>query len=212
MIKKVFGIALLAVSLIAAPSMAQSTSGTQDNQVKKERVDSKKDKKGKKDRKDKKECKQGKKECKQGKQQCTGDKSTCKVAQGDKQKMRGDRGNRQMKKANPYEGLVLTESQLADLQVLDQNQREQMKANREQMKANEEQLKVNRDSARVANKRAYLQEVKKIVGPEQYVIFLENQYVTAAPQQKMGGKPKMQRQQRPERKPAQQIQAEQQSK
>ena len=55
--------------------------------------------------------------------------------------------------------------------------------------AEKQQNNVERMAARKAAKIQYLQDVKAIVGPEQYVVFLENFYVNGNNQ---GGKSKMQ--------------------
>ncbi|MDE5644544.1 MAG: hypothetical protein K2I45_02760 [Muribaculaceae bacterium] len=79
--------------------------------------------------------------------------------------------------ANRYEGLNLTETQLTQLQQLDSRRKE---AGKERAKAAKENRQANdsmRRAERKAEKKAYLEQVKAIVGPEQYVVFLENMYV-----------------------------------
>lgn len=81
---------------------------------------------------------------------------------------------------NLFEGLNLTDAQKTQLQNLDT----QCKAARDQqMKECKENRQCN-DSTRMAERRAakksYLDQVKAIVGPEQYVVFLENFYVNGA--------------------------------
>lgn len=92
--------------------------------------------------------------------------------------VKGKKGARQERKAiNPFEGLNLTDAQQTQLQQLDAKRKA---ARREQAQARKEN-KQKKDSARMADRRAakkaYLEEVKAIVGPEQYVVFLENMYV-----------------------------------
>lgn len=140
--KKVLGLALVAMSLIAFNGMAQNSSD-QTNTVNKENVKSKKNEKG----------------------------SCCKAA-------------------NPFEGLNLNDSQKSQLQQLDSKR----KAAREQQAQTRKETKQRNDSARMAARRAdkksYLEEVKAIIGPEQYVVFLENMYVNGGGKQN-GGKTAM---------------------
>lgn len=94
-----------------------------------------------------------------------------------------------------FEGLTLTDTQKEKLQQLKANQREARQAQKEQAKmdrkADKEQREAERKAMkeqREAERRAYLKEVKNIVGPENYVIYLENMYVTAPMQNQMGPK------------------------
>lgn len=125
--KRILGIALVAMSLIAFTGVAQNTS-TNNNQAQTEQT------KGKK-----------------------GDRKA------PKQKM------------NPFEGLTLTDAQKAQLQELGKKQMEARKQQAEQRKEDKQRNKENFMQERRAQKKAYLDQVKAIVGPEQYVIFLENQ-------------------------------------
>lgn len=80
-------------------------------------------------------------------------------------------------KVNPYEGLNLTDAQKAQLQQLDAkrqaDRQERVKADKTKKEAQKQQLREQRQAAR----KAYLEQVKAIVGPENYVTFLENQYM-----------------------------------
>ncbi len=85
-------------------------------------------------------------------------------------------------KADRYEGLDLTETQLTQLRQLDSSRKE---AGKERMKTAKENRQANdsmRRAERKAEKKAYLEQVKAIVGPEQYVVFLENMYVNGGQQ------------------------------
>lgn len=78
---------------------------------------------------------------------------------------------------NLFEGLTLTDVQKSQLQQLDAKRKT---ARKQQAQACADSRQCN-DSARMAqrqaSKRAYLDEVKAIIGPEQYVVFLENMYI-----------------------------------
>lgn len=96
--------------------------------------------------------------------------------------IKGDRKAR-MAKADPYAGLTLTDAQKAKLQELDNKCKT---ARKEQAQARQEN-KLKNDSDRLAQRKAakksYLEEVKTIIGPDQYVVFLENMYINGAGQQ-----------------------------
>lgn len=133
--KKIFSVALLAMSLFAVNGIAQTPSNSNNTQI--ENV------KGKKAEK---------------------------------------KGERRQK--NPYEGLNLTDAQKTKLQQLDEKQKAQrmqkmeaMKAEKQANKAQKESDKAAMKEARAAEKKAYLEEVKAIIGPDQYVVFLENFYI-----------------------------------
>lgn len=159
MMKKVFSAMIVAMSLMAVPSFAQTADNAKcaDSKCKSEKV-----------AKCKAECE--------------------KVAKCSK----GAAGKMQAKKArNEFEGLTLTDSQKQQLSDLQQKRMDARKVEREQMKAQRQQMKAeksSRDSLRVAKRTAdrkeYLEEVKTIIGPDQYIVFLENQYINAAPMQK----------------------------
>ena len=124
-------------------------------------------------------------------------KACCK--QGDKKGMKKDARVKQ----NPYEGLTLTEAQKGKLAELDKKMEAKRQAKMEARKADgrkgdrksmtdtERQAAMEaKMNARKAEKIEYLQEVKEIVGPDQYVVFLENFYVNGGAQK--GGKAMMQ--------------------
>ncbi len=150
--KKILGLALMAMSLVAFNGMAQSNS-SDNNSVKQENVRGKK---------------------------------------ADKQARPG-------KAVNPFEGLNLSDAQKSQLQQLDAKHKAQRM---QQMQARKENKQRN-DSAKIADRRAakksYLEEVKAIIGPDQYVVFLENMYINggvnahskAIKQGKEKGKPGM---------------------
>lgn len=84
----------------------------------------------------------------------------------------------------PFDGLNLTAKQQESLKALNE---QTMKARQEagkQAKADKQKQHADRKAAKQAARKEYLAKVKAILTPEQYVQFLENNYVNAAPQMK----------------------------
>lgn len=154
--KKILSLALVAMSLVAFNGIAQSQDNTISNPTCKESVCTKWQKDGKKAKKDKdKKGKDGK----------------------------FAKGNRKAK-ANPFEGINLNEAQKAQLEQL----KAKRQAAREESKKMAKADKQRRDSAafeaRKAAKKEYLEEVKAIIGPDNYVVFLENMVINGPSMQK----------------------------
>lgn len=107
--------------------------------------------------------------------------------------VKGNRADKkdQRERKNPYEGLNLTDAQKAKLQQLDDSRRAQREQMKQQRKDEQSQDKAAKMEARKASKRAYLDEVKAIIGPDQYVVFLENMYMNGG--DALGGKAMHQR-------------------
>lgn len=87
---------------------------------------------------------------------------------------------------DPFAGLNLTDSQKAQLKELKAKRMADRK-----LQAKERRMeKTRNDSARMAIRRAakksYLEEVKAIIGPDRYVVFLENMYINGS----VGNRPK----------------------
>lgn len=81
-------------------------------------------------------------------------------------------------KANPFEGLNLSEKQQSDLKVLNESRKTERQKKADQKKA---EKKAERQAMREQNKKdkqEYLAKIKEILTPEQYVQFLENAYMT----------------------------------
>ena len=82
---------------------------------------------------------------------------------------------RSMEKA--FEGIDLNSDQKARLKKIADKQKDVCR----QMRSKQKAVRLKNDSVgrmeRRAAKKAYLEEVKQVVGPEQYVVFLENMYV-----------------------------------
>lgn len=72
---------------------------------------------------------------------------------------------------NPFEGLNLSQDQQDKLTTLRKEKADQNKKDRQSRKTKAQD-----------NRRAYLKDVKSILTPEQYVQFLENNYINAASQ------------------------------
>ncbi len=83
-----------------------------------------------------------------------------------------------MKNFNPFIGTTITPEQQAKLDQLNKDRAEKKAAAKEQR----QKTKQMNDSVRRAEKLDYLRQVKDIIGPDQYVIFLEN-IAVAQPQQ-----------------------------
>lgn len=78
---------------------------------------------------------------------------------------------------NPFEGLNITEAQKTQLQALNTKRMEQRKQQAQARKADKQRNDSTRMEARKNARKEYLEEVKAIIGPDQYVVFLENMYV-----------------------------------
>ena len=78
---------------------------------------------------------------------------------------------------NPFEGLNLTDAQKTQLQQLNTKRMEQRKEQAQARKADKQRNDSTRMEARKNARKEYLKEVKAIIGPDQYVVFLENMYV-----------------------------------
>lgn len=99
--------------------------------------------------------------------------------------IRGKKMDKKGGKKNPYEGLNLTDAQKAQLQQLDEKRNAQRKQNAEAQKMEKQRNDSVQMAARKTAKKEYLEEVKAIIGPDQYVVFLENFYINGGNQ---GGK------------------------
>ena len=154
--KKILGIALLAVSLVSLPSLAQQPQT----------------------------CNSG---------SCSTSSSSCTPATQCNKQARP-------KAVDPFAGLNLNDSQKAQLKALGEKNRDTRCEQGKAIKAQRAQCDSTARADRKAIKKQYLNDVKAMVGPEQYVIFLENFYVNGgdrAPQalkQQMKGNNKFQAQ------------------
>lgn len=110
------------------------------------------------------------------------------AAPQNKEAKKADKQNH-AKAPNIFEGLNLTEKQKAQLKELapqkpTKEQREQMKAKK--MEASKEKKTQKMEAAkkkiaeRLQSRREYLAKIKSILTPEQYIQFLENNYVNGS--------------------------------
>ncbi|MCM1348391.1 MAG: hypothetical protein NC338_03185 [Firmicutes bacterium] len=89
-------------------------------------------------------------------------------------------------KPNPFEGMNLTDTQKSQLKQLDENNKAARKQMKEAKKQERQKMNQQNRQARMEAKKKYLNDVKNIVGEDNYVIYLEN-IVLTQPGQK-GGK------------------------
>lgn len=82
-----------------------------------------------------------------------------------------------------FELMNLTENQKAQLQTLCEKRKTERSAKRQEYRQNDKKAREERRNEARASKKQYLEDVKAIIGPENYVIFLENM-VLDQPQRK----------------------------
>lgn len=90
---------------------------------------------------------------------------------------------------NPFEGLQLSDAQKAQLKQLNEKCKTERKQMKEARKENRKAEAAKDRTSRLEAKKAYLEQVKAIVGPEQYVIFLENSFLQKGDMKKGYDKP-----------------------
>lgn len=97
---------------------------------------------------------------------------------------------------NPFDGIQLTEDQQNRLQTLrkglgpvelNKDQQAKIKENSNLSSEQKQQLKKERNAKRLETKKNYLNGVKEILTPEQYIVFLENVYLYSPQDQGMKG-------------------------
>lgn len=126
--------------------------------------------------------------------QATDNNKTCTEASCPKA-AKGMKGNKKMKgeRPNPFDGINLTADQQARLKVIRDNAKQQREAAKaEKSKAVQgkvEKGKFDKDRADrrpdfSQKRKDYLGQIKEVLTPEQYVVFLENSYFQQAPMKK----------------------------
>lgn len=86
----------------------------------------------------------------------------------------GPRCDFKRKKGDPFVGINLSDAQKAKLAELRTKQADKVKARVKAIKAEKQRNDSMRMAERRESKRAYLEEVKEIIGPDNYVTYLEN--------------------------------------
>lgn len=129
-------------------------------------------------------------------QQTCEQQTPCQQGQkGDKAKKHGKCIKGEKKQFNPYEGLTLTDAQKEQLQKLDADRKAAKEAKKQQAKAEKQRKDSTARAARQAEQREYFEQVKAIIGPDQYTLFLENMVINGggknmkAPMHNKGMKP-----------------------
>lgn len=85
-----------------------------------------------------------------------------------------DARERKDRTARAFEGLTLTEAQQTQLQQLNDQRARQRKQRAEANRLDKQRRDSDMRADRKASQKEYLEQVKAILGPEQYVVFLEN--------------------------------------
>ncbi|MDE6276740.1 MAG: hypothetical protein K2M06_01380 [Muribaculaceae bacterium] len=106
------------------------------------------------------------------KKECIADSAKC-----DKQKCHKKGPKTEL--YNPFEGLNLSADQQAKLDKVREDIRKEQQAARQQAQADRQKARSEAKTKADQGRRDYLAKVKEILSPEQYVQFLENEYVNA---------------------------------
>lgn len=101
----------------------------------------------------------------------TENKECCKDKDCDKANKGRKEGNRKM---DFFKGINLTDAQKSQIKQLDENRKAQFAEQRKNFKKGEKPDFAKMNEQRQAEKRAYFQNIKNIIGADNYVIFLEN--------------------------------------
>lgn len=185
MMKKVLGLTLAAIAMMSFGASAQTVNASENAKaVKSEKV-----------AKSKRDCKSENAEakCVKATKDCA--KDCAKKGKDKKGQARQGKDGQKMgapRAINPesaFEGINLTDAQKASLKQLNEKRmarRTEMKAQaKEQTDAQKEAARKNKEAMKADRQKAqkeYLEEVKEIIGPDNYVVFLENLVVNQQPQ------------------------------
>ena len=147
---------MAAMTLLAAPAMAQSAQNGSNETT-----------------------------CAVQRQECVANLATCPVAPRDCA-VKPTGASRDCRRACPYEGLNLTADQKSRLAELDARIANSSKEAKAALKRDRNKVDSVKLQARKTLRKDYLDGVKAIIGPEQYVVFLENFFVNGG--DRKGGK------------------------
>lgn len=180
--KSILTVAIALMMGLGFSATAANARPDNDNTTRTEQRDSRKDKKDKKDRKDRKD-KDNKD--RKDKKECRGDKRE--ICKGDM------KGLRNAVNQDALNGIELTEDQKTAINALNEQNAQQAKARAEQKRqerkdaADQKRIKLEdrREQLR-ADRRQVLDQLKQILTPEQYTMYLENIVV-----ENSGAKPMM---------------------
>lgn len=145
--KRILGVAFIMMSLISFGTLAQ----TQNNETKAQQENVDNFLKSKK-----------------------GDKVKAGKSEDGKNKERKAKDGKKKIRKNPYESLTLTETQKTQLRELDSRRKTERSEKSKMAKAEKQRRDSSVRAERRVAKKQYLEEVKAIIGPDQYVVYLEN--------------------------------------
>lgn len=169
MIKKILSAALVAISLVAVPSIAQTSNSGKDSKMKPQRECVEKGCKFKE--------RGGKIRANRYEGLNLTDAQKQQLAQLDSTQMELRRTKAQEWKARKQEQRLNKDAKI-EKKELSKEEREAMAQERKMKK---QEMAQERRAANEAERRDYLKQVKNIVGDQNYVLFLENEFVTVAP-------------------------------
>lgn len=181
MVKKILSVALVAMSLAAMPIMAQTSESAQSEQSSKKDCKKANKKDCKKDRMARKSC---------DKQNCEGEVISLSEFEGLslndnqreqltqlKQKRIDAKNDRKAALKAQKDAKKLNDGKIAksekDGKKLSESERNQAREERAEIRKQMKEM-------RTAERKEYLKEVKKIVGDNNYILFLENEFVSAS--------------------------------
>ncbi len=88
-----------------------------------------------------------------------------------------------------FEGLNLTTTQQNQIKKIQDECRKQCDAERAQQKSAKQAAKAEKARTAMDKRRAYLAQVKNVLTPEQYVTYLENEFVNSGAGRPSGSRP-----------------------
>ena len=112
---------------------------------------------------------------------CPNDNSNCTKTECTRSQKCGKGDAYKLRSNAVFDKMNLSADQKAKLQALKQKKAEARKAAAEARKAQKQRGNTEARASREAEKKQYLQDLKAIIGPDNYVIFLEDYYVQDNP-------------------------------